>query len=84
MKAELISLILDRKENEASAARLTAEALSSLADQATSQLDAWLKEPQTHEKLAVGVDTSRGAKEMDVFFKDVEENVESDKKWSKE
>lgn len=61
-------------------ARLTAEALSSLANQSKTQLDAWLEEPQSHERLAVGKDTSRASKQMICFFKDVDINVKGEEK----
>ena len=55
--ALLTSLPLHR--HKTSTPCLTADALSSLTDQAKSQLDAWREDSQSHKKLAVGVKIHR-------------------------
>ena len=40
---------------------LTAEALFRMAEKSKSQLDAWLEQPEYHERLAVGKQTSRSS-----------------------
>lgn len=51
---------------------LTAAAQFRLVDPAKSQLNAWGKEPETHEELAVGVKTSRSDKELKALIEEVQ------------
>ena len=71
--AMLMSFILHRHHTAAS--HLTAGALASLTVEKKSQLDAWCEEQHTHEQLALGNKTSRVGREIEEFFKDVEESV---------
>ena len=80
---EIMAVVLIRPRlhrPNTSAPRLTADALSRLGGKGPSQLEAWCKEPQTHEQLAVGAETGRAGKQLAEFFEDIEKSVKNDGK----
>ena len=78
--------LLFLSRNDPSRPQLTSNELRRIGTQKTSQLDAWLREPQTHEQLAVGERTRRAGGEIAQFFQDIEKNVQNDgrKGWCRE
>lgn len=48
------------------------------ADKAKSQLEAWLEQPERHEQVAVGQDTSRTASKIEDFFGDINQIMKSE------
>jgi len=63
-----------------SSPHLTTDVLSRFEEHKRSQLDEWLKDPQSHEQLALGQKTSRASQQITTFLNDIETKVEGDGK----
>ena len=72
-QAILTSALLCRNNDQPQ--RLTAGALSSLADAPKMQLQDWLEKPQTHEQLGVQGKSAKRAAETEAFLQDIEEKM---------
>lgn len=64
--------------------RLTAGALSSLANEEKTQLKDWLKMPQEHEELAVEGTSSRSIAKTEKSLQDFDKKFTGDKAYRKQ